>query len=237
MTNVDTVQETERPAGGGPTEQHDPVPAVIDWLVGLLTGVIGLVLTAVGVGMYAQVDRAMIADAVAEEGVSVEGLTESEFITAASQFVDWFAVGVGLTGIASVVAAGAFVLGRRRTRRRVAREGGTTATFLACAVYGAVVTALVSFVPGSAVAGGGVAAYLHGDAGVRTGAAAGLLGAALTIPLLVSLAAGILAGAGAVGELGGGAFLVAIVVGAELIALAISGGLGALGGFLVDRFA
>lgn len=237
MTNIDTVQEADRPAGEGPTDRHDPVPAVIDWLVGILTGVIGLVLTAVGVGMFIRVDQAMIADAVAEEGVSVNGLTESEFVTAAGQFVDWLAVGMVLTGLAAVVGAAAFVLVRRRTRRRVSREGGTTATFLACAVYGAVVTALVSFVPGSAIAGGGAAAYLHDDSSVRTGAAAGLLGTALTIPLLVSLAVGVLAGAGAVGELAGGALLVVILLSAELLTLGINGGLGALGGFLVDRFA
>lgn len=236
MTNVDTVQESAQPAAGGPTDRYDPVPAVIDWLVGLLTGVVGLVLTTIGIGMYTQVDQAMITEAVTEEGVEVNGLTQSEFIAAAGQFVDWFAVGVVLTGLVSVVGAAAFVAMRRRTRRRVAQEGGTTATFWACAVYGAVVTALVSFIPGSAIVGGGAASYLHDGDSVRTGTAAGVVGTILTIPLVAFLAVGFIAGAGAVGKLAGGALLAVLVIGAELVALTVNAGLGALGGFLVARF-
>ena len=236
MTNVDAVQETGRPASGGPTDSYDPVPPVIDWLVGLLTGVIGLVLTAIGVGLYTQVDQAMITEAVTEEGVEVNGLTESEVITAAGQFGDWLAIGVVLTGLASVVGAAAFVIVRRRTRRRVAQDGGTTATFWACAVYGAIITALVSFIPGSAVVGGGAAAYLHDGDSVRTGTAAGVVGTILTVPLVAFLAIGFIAGAGAVGELAGGALLAALVIGAELVALLVNAEFGALGGFLVARF-
>ena len=235
-TNVDTVQETGRPASGGPTDSYDPVPAVIDWLVGLVTGVIGLVLTAIGVGLYTQIDQAMITEAVTEDGVEVNGVTESEVITAAGQFVDWLSIGVVLTGLASVVGATAFVIVRRRTRRRVAQDGGTTATFWTCAVYGAIMTALVSFIPGSAVVGGGAAAYLHDGDSVRTGTAAGVVGTILTIPLVAFLAVGFIAGGGAVGELGGGALLAVLVIGGELVAVTINGGLGALGGFLVARF-
>lgn len=236
MTNVDTVQDAGRPAGGGSAEEHDPVPAAADWLLGILTGVIGLVLTAIGVGMYTRVDRALIADLVAEEGVQVNGLTEAEFITAAGEFVDWFAIGVVLTGIVLVVGAAAFLVARRRTRRRVTREGGTTATFWACAIYGAVVTALASFIPGSAIFGGGAAAYLHdSDTSLRTGAAAGLVGSLLVLPLLAFLAVGLVAGAGAIGEAAAGTVLVALVVGAQMLAVAINVGFGALGGFLVDR--
>jgi hypothetical protein len=237
MTNIDTVQETGHPPGGRPTDRHDPVPAVADWLIGLLTGVIGLVLTGIGVGLYTQVDKGRITETVTEEGVEVTGLTQSEVITAAGQFVDWVALGVILTGLVSVAGAGAFIILRRRTRRRVAQEGGTTATFWACAVYGAVVTALVSFIPGSAIVGGGAAAYLHdGDSSVRTGAAAGVVGTILTIPLVAFLAIGFIAGGGAVGELADGALLAAMILGAELVALMVNVGAGALGGFLFARF-
>lgn len=237
MTNVDTVREDDRPPAGGSTDRYDPVPAVVDWLIGLLTGVIGLGLTVVGVGMYTRVDRSLIVEIVTEESVEVNGLTQAEFITAAGHFVDWLALGIIVTGLLSVVGAAVFVVVRRRTRQRVAREGGTTATFFACAIYGATVTALVSFLPGSAVVGGGAATYLHdGDSGVRTGAAAGAVGAMLTLPLLAFLAVGFIAGAGAVGELAGGALLTGLVVGAGSIGLILNAGLGALGGFLVDRF-
>ncbi|MFB6297407.1 MAG: DUF5518 domain-containing protein [Salinirussus sp.] len=233
MTDGDTV----RPGAEGPGAKHDPVPAAIDWLLGIVTGAIGLALTLAGAGTYAWIDRALIADAVATDGVRVEGLSPEEFVTAAGPFVDWFAVGVAVTGLGLVAGAVAFVRARRRTRRRVARDGGTTATFRACAVYGAAVTVLVSFVPGSTVVGGAVAAYLHaGDSGIRIGAVAGLIGFALSVPLLVFLSVGLLAGAGKIGALAAGAVLVGVVVVAELVALALTAGLGALGGFLVSRF-
>lgn len=236
MTNVDTVGETDRPASRGSTDGHDPVPVIVDWIIGILTGVIGLALTAVGAGILSQVDRSQITDVVTEEEVEVNGLSESEFITAADAFTDWLAFGLILTGLVTLVVAVAFLVARRRTRRRFAREGGTTATFWACAVYGAVVTMLASFIPGSAIVGGGAAASLRdSDESVRTGAAAGLVGAALTIPLVACIAAGMVAGGEAIGEFGNGALLAVIVIGAELLTLAINAGLGALGGFLADR--
>ncbi|WP_135366376.1 hypothetical protein [Halosimplex halophilum] len=239
MTDVDTVRDVDRPNADGPTEGRDPVPAVADWLLGLVAGAIGLVLSAVGVGLYARVDRALLTDFVTSEEVEVNGLTPAEAVTAGVPFVDWLAAGLVVTGLVLVGAAAAFVVARRRTRRRVDREGGTTATFRACAVYGAAVTALVSFVPGSAIAGGSAAAYLLGDddAGVRVGAAAGLVGWALTAPLLVFVAGGFLAGADAIGQLAGGAVLVGIIVAGELLALAINAALGGVGGFLVGKFA
>jgi hypothetical protein len=236
MTNVDTVQDRRRPAADGSSGGHDPVPAAVDWLLGILTGVIGLVLAAIGVDIYFRVDQAAIADVVADDNVQVNGLTESEFVTAAGPFVDWLAAGIVVTGLVCVLAAVAFVVARRRTRRRVAQEGGTTATFRACAVYGAVMTTLASFVPGSAVVGGGTAAYLHnGDSGIRTGAAAGLGSTVLAIPLVVFVAVGFIAGAGAIERLADGTLLAALVLVAELIALAINTSLGALGGFLAAR--
>lgn len=237
MTNVDTVQENSRPPAGGPTDSYDPVPPVVDWLIGLFAGVVGLVLTAVGVGMYTRVDSSLIAEVVTEESVDINGLTKAEFITAAGPFVEWLAVGMVVTGLMSLVGAVAFVTLRRRTRKRVAREGGTTATYFACAVYGAAVTALVSFVPGSAIAGGGAAAYLHdGDSSVRTGAAAGAVGAVLTLPMLAFVAAGFVAGAMAISELAGGALIASFVIGAGAIGLLLNVGFGGLGGYLVDRF-
>jgi hypothetical protein len=210
---------------------------VVDWLLGLVAAVIGLVLIAVGIGLYTRVDRALIAEAVTAEGVQLEGLTPAEVVTAGGPLVDWLAVGVATTGIGLVAGAVAFVVARRRTRRRVASEGGTTATFLACAVYGAAVATVLSFLPASTIAGGAAASYLHdGDSGVWVGAAAGLVGVALTVPLLVSFVVGLLAGASAIGQLAGGAVLAGLVVGGELLALGIALALGALGGYLVSRF-
>lgn len=237
MTDIDTTHNTGQSASGEPAEGRDPVPDVVDWLLGLVAAVIGLVLIAVSALLYTRVDSALIADTVTAEGVQLEGLTPAEAVTAAEPLVDWLAVGVGTTGLGLVAGAVAFVAVRRRTRRRVSREGGTTATVLACAVYGAAVATLLSFLPGSTVAGGAAAAYVHdGDSGTRVGAAAGLVGVALTVPLLLFLVVGLLAGASAIGQSAGGAVLAGLVIGAELLALGISAALGALGGFLAARF-
>jgi hypothetical protein len=81
-----------------------------------------------------------------------------------------------------------------------------------------------------------VAAYLHEDgSALRVGATTGLVGWALTVPLLLSLAAGLFAGSAVVNALSGGVVLAGIVLVGELLALALNAGFGALGGFLADR--
>ena len=238
MGNGDTARTESQLGSGGLPERYDPVPRVVDWVLGVLVGAVGFVLTAVGVGMYTEVDRALIAESVTRESVEVNGLTESEFVTAASSFLDYFAVGTGLIGFALVVGAVAFVVARRRTRARVARAGGTTATFWACTAYGAIVTGVLSFVLPvvAALAGGGVAAYISGDGdGARTGAAAGLLGTVLIIPWQVVVALGLNAGLGSVGESPGGVFVALVALVAALAWVVINAGAGAVGGFLADR--
>jgi len=122
------------------------------------------------------------------------------------------------------------------TCRQLSRDGGTTATFWVCAAYGAAVAVVASFVPGSTIVGGGAAAYLRdSDDSVRVGAATGLVGAGLTVPLVAFLGVGFLAGGVAVGELGGGAVLAAITAGGAVLTVAVTAGFGALGGFLADR--
>lgn len=236
MTDVDTRHDTGRPDTKAPREGRDPVPAAVDWLLGTVAAVAGFVLTAVGIGMYTLVDRAVIVEFVTAESTELNGLTTAEVIAAGVPFVDWFSVGLVITGFGLVVAAVGFVRARRRTRRRVASEGGTTATFWASAVYGAAVTALLSFIPGAGIVGGGLAAHLQeSGSATRVGAASGLVGWVLTVPLLGFLAVGMLAGASTIDMLAGGVVLVGIVVVAELVALVFTVGVGALGGYAADR--
>jgi hypothetical protein len=237
MTDTGATRDTARHDTDGPAEGRDPVPGAVDWLLGTVAAAVGLVLTAVGIGLYARVDRELIAEFVTAESTEPNGLTTAETITAGVPFVDWLSAGLAVTGVGLVVAALWFVRARRRTRHRVTNEGGTTATFWASAVYGAAVTAVVSFIPGAGVIGGGLAARLRESrSGARIGAAAGLVGWVLTVPLLASLAIGLLAGASAVDMLAGGVALAGITVGSELVALAFNVGAGALGGYVVDRF-
>jgi hypothetical protein len=238
MGDTQTVRNPGRADAKPPTEGRDPVPAAVDWVLGAVTALVGLAMTAVGAGLYARVDRSVIAEVIAADSTEVNGLSPAEAVTAGVPFVDWFSIGVLLTGLGLVAAAVVFVRARRRTRRRVASEGGTTATLWASAVYGAAVTSLVSFVPGAGVAGGAVAAYLRKEgSALRVGATTGLVGWILTVPLLVFLAAALVAGAGAIDNLPGGIVLVGIVLVGELVALALNVGFGALGGYLADRVA
>lgn len=235
MTNVDTAQQRRQPAAEGPESSYDPVPAVIDWLLGVATGIVGLILVAVGAGMYTQIDEAAITDVITSEGVELNGVSQAEAITAAGPFVDWLAIGFMLTGLVATFGAASFIIARHRTRRQVTETGGTTATFWACTIYGAAVTALVSFVPGSATVGGGLAAHLHDGDSVRVGSAAGAVGTALAIPFTIATAAGLVAGAAAIGKLVGGTLLATLLVGAGLVGVLFNAGLGALGGIAAAR--
>lgn len=239
MTDTDPARTAGGSLGGADAvDDRDPVPAALDWLVGAVVGLVGLALTAVGVGLFIRVDRAAIASAIAAEGTELNGLTPTEAVAAGTPFVDWLAIGTAASGLVALAGAVWFVRARRRVRDRVAREGGTTATFWACAVYGAAVTALTSFLPVAALLGGGTAAYLRGgEAGARVGAASGLVGYVLTVPMLAGLAVGLVAGGSAIGEFAGGVTLAGLVVVAQLVALAINAGLGAVGGVLAVRLA
>jgi hypothetical protein len=238
MEKTNTIHQDTQPDPRGAPNKHNPVPGAVDWVLGAVLGVMGIAMSAVGIFMYTNIDRASIADAVAQDDVQLNGLTQSEFISAADPFVDWLAAGIGLTGLIAVGGAVAFVVARRRTRRQVSRNGGTTATFWACAVYGGAVTALISSVIplASSIGGGASAAYLrNGDSDARIGAAAGAIGTVLMIPLLVFLGIGLIAGGEAIGESAGGVLLASITIGGGLIGVAINVGVGALGGLLAGR--
>lgn len=216
------------------------MPSVVDWVVAILAGIAGLALTAVSIGLYTQLDTESIRDVIVEQEVQPNGITRSELISAAEPFVDWLAVGLGITGLALMGFAVMYVRARQRTRRRVSQNGGTTATFVPCMVYGVVAASLISsVVPGlGAIAGGSVGAYLYdSDSGTRVGGITGLVAFALTLPLLGSIGVGMIAGGMAISELAGGAALAGIIAVSGLLGAAFSTGAGALGGYLIDRFA
>ncbi len=238
MSNVNTETDTGGRSGSGPTAGSDPVPEAVDWVISGVAGVIGLFVTVFGAWLFVTVDREAIADAIRAEGVDLNGITRSEAITAGVPFVDWFAVGIVVTGLLLAFGAGLFIRRRRATRRRVDREGGTTATFCATAVYGAAVTIVTSFVPVSAAIGGGVAASLRdGRDATRVGAAAGAFPTVLSVPFVVFLSVGFLLGADAIGQLGGGVFFAGISVLGLLFAGVFNTVLGAAGGWVADRWA
>lgn len=239
MPNLNTDTDTTTPPDSDPFPGRDPVPAAVDWAISGLTAASGILATVVGAWLFVFVDRDLIADVVTAESVEVNGITPSEAITAGVPFVEWVAVGIAVSGVLLIAGAAIFTLKRRATRRRVDAESGTTATFWACTVYGAAVTVLTSFVPFSSAIGGGAAAYLHADEddSVRVGAASGALLSLLSVPLVVFLAVGLLAGADVIGQLAGGILLVGGMVFGTLVGVVLNAGLGALGGWAASRWA
>ncbi len=100
------------------------------------------------------------------------------------------------------------------------------------ALIGAVVTAVLSFVPLSPVLGGGVAGYLHRERGVTVGAISGLLAA---LPLLVVLwiVFGVFSFVLGAAEVPQGSALVGVVLTlVVVVVVAYSAVLGAVGGVL-----
>jgi hypothetical protein len=238
MSSLNTETDTGGRSGGGPTAGRDPVPEVVDWAISGVAGVIGLFVTAFGAWLFVAVDRQFISDIVRAEGVELNGITPAEAITAGVPFVEWSAVGIAVTGLVLALGAGLFIRRRRATRRRVDREGGTTATFWAATVYGAAVTVVTSFIPVSAALGGGVAASIRdGRDAVRVGAAAGAFPTALSAPFVVFLSVAFLLATDAIGQPGGGVFLAGISLFGLLFAGLINAGLGAAGGWVADRWA
>lgn len=240
MSNADTRHNDGKLSPGSSPDEHDPVPGVVDWILGILAGIVGLALTVVSIDIYTQTDEELIRDVITEQDGQLEGITQSELVSAAEPFLDWLAIGFGLTGLVLIGLAVVYIRARRRTRRRVSREGGTTATFLSCTVYGAAAGSLISsIIPGlGALMGGGVGAHLYdGDSNVRVGAATGLASYALQLPLVVCVGIGAVAGGAAINELAAGATLAGVLVFSGLVWVAINTGLGALGGYLGDRFA
>ncbi|MUV89679.1 hypothetical protein GJ629_07035 [Halapricum sp. CBA1109] len=237
MSSVNTESDTGGRPENGPTAGRDPVPEAVDWAISGVVGLIGLFVTVFGAWLFVAIDRQVISDAVRAEGVELNGITPSEAVTAGVPFVEWSAVGIVVTGLLLALGAGLFIRRRRATRRRVDREGGTTATFWAATVYGAAVTVVTSFVPVSAAVGGGVAASLRdGRDATRVGAAAGVFPTALSAPFVLLLSVGFLVGADAIGQLGGGVFLAGISLFGLLFAGVFNAVLGAAGGWIADRW-
>lgn len=239
-------QETQRYAGMSTTQQAgdrpadtdvEPVPEVLEWLVGAVLAIGGLVLAMGGSAILWASDERVIARAIeqgiADGSIQTDVLTPSQLTALASETAFWLGLGLVITGLGLVVVAVVYVVGRRRTRRSTG--GGSLREILfAHALLGAIATGLLSFLPVSPVFGGGVAGYVHRRAGSATkaGAVSGLLawipvaviGGFLAVGLGTGLNRGEVQGLGPV-------VAMAVVVGI-LVALVYLVGLSALGGYI-----
>ena len=229
MTETDdsTVQrgsDTARALGKG-----------VDWAVTAVLVLGGLLLGLLGFFLNAAVDRAEIAELVAEGTLQSAVLSDAELVDITYALAWWGGVGLAVVGLLLVVGGVAFVTFRRRIRTRRAELGVTGPDTTTNAIVGAIVTVVTSFVPISPVLGGLVAGYLQkGERmdGARVGGLSGLVVSAPIALLFVSLIIGLFGVSTEVGA-GFGAGLVAVALAiAAIVAVLYMVVLSAIGGYI-----
>jgi hypothetical protein len=211
-----------------------PVPAVVDWIVGALLALVGFAMALGGTALFVAIDRSEIREAVADEEIQSDVLTDPELVDVTQAVATWTGVGLIAIGAVLVVVGLGFAVLRHRAHRRAA-PGEPVRSYRTNALYGAIVTVVLSFVPLSQILGGVVAGYLEvgsSDRVLGVGALSGVLSVAPVLALLAFVLGGVVAGLLEVGE-GGFAILVAaalLFTAALLMAFVVA--LGAFGGYV-----
>jgi hypothetical protein len=216
-----------------------PVPAVVDWIVGVLLALVGLAAALGGTAMFVAIDRSEIRDAVANGDVQSDVLTDPELVDVTQSLATWTSVGLLATGAVLLVSGLGFAVLRHRAHRRAA-AGEQVSGYGANALYGAIVTVVLSFVPLSQVLGGLVAGYLEAASSDRVlgvGALSGVLAVAPVLALLAFVLGGVVAGLVGIGEGGFALIVAAALVFAAALLAAFGAALGALGGYAGGRIA
>jgi hypothetical protein len=217
-----------------------PFPEYVDWLAAAFVALTGLAFAAGGSVLFAVADRELLAaDIGAGElrMVLVERtLTEAESLTFATALVNWTGIGLLVTGLGLVVFAVGFGVGRHRSHRE--RDADTGDSPRTRAVFGAVATTLLSFLPLSPVFGGGFAAYLGRETsenGATVGALSGLFAVVPALSVLGFVTVGVVTGLSKVEATEFGLFAVAAMAFLALFVALYGAGFGALGGVLGAR--
>jgi hypothetical protein len=218
----------ETPAGQISTDTHT-APAfdrTIDWVIGAVLGLVGVLVALGGATLHSVTTQATVADLVRESEFQSEVLTEAEAVDALVALGQWGGIGFVAVGGLLVVLGVGVVIAHARARNH---DRGTPRWILG--VVGALIGAVLSFVPLSPALGGGAVGYLDPDPdrnGLGTGALAGVFG---SLPLLL---VGVFAGVGLLVGVPGEAATVAaaLLAFAGLFALAYFVGVSAVGGYL-----
>lgn len=210
----------------------DP-PAVFDrlfdWAVAAFLGITGLLSALVGGSLYSFIDRADVAGTVAASEFRSEVLTETEAVDLLLAVSQWVGLGLVVLGALAGAVGVAVVVANGRARR----AGRPTPRWI-LGLVGAMVGALLAFVPLSPALGGAIAGYLDHDpavSGLGVGTVAGLFAALPVVVLTLSVGAGLVDGLppGLVPA------AMAILAVATLGSLAYLVGLSAVGGYLGRR--
>ncbi|WP_136688555.1 DUF5518 domain-containing protein [Halorhabdus amylolytica] len=201
----------------------------LDWAIGVILGVLGLLIALGGAALYFAVDRPEIATFIREGEFQSEVLTEVEAIDALVAFGTWGGIGVAAAGITIVSVAIAVVVAHGHARR----DGRGTPHWI-LGVVGAIVNTLLSFVPLSPLLGGAAASYLSTEretSGVAAGTFAGLFTILPALVALVFVSVGLFTGLPGASA---AAAVAALVVGG-LLAIVYVVGFSALGGYVGRR--
>jgi hypothetical protein len=234
-----TSESDETAMGSGTGRQEpDELPRFVDWLVAGVIVLIGLALVVGGWALFGTADPEFIAQLVEDGVIQSDVFSGQELVDVTVALAWWGGIGLLVAGVGTWLAAVAFLILRRRERRRA----GSRRSVVTNAIVGAVASAVLAFVPLSQIAGGAVAGYLQ--RGSRSGnlTAGGLSALFAVLPAVVVVAfvvVGLVEGAGGATEFGGVALVGAFSVVVGLFAVLFTVALGALGGFvggeLVDR--
>lgn len=227
---------TEDDDGTASSYRSHPLPAVVHWIVGALLVLVGLATMVGGSALTFVVDRAMIEQGIADGTIEAEGLTEAEAVEVLTSLAQWTGVGLLAVGAGLVIVAVWYALVQRR-RENVAGEDGSS-YFWTSALLGAVVSALLSFIPFSPIVGGAAAGYLEKQASGRAlaaGAVSGVLAMAPLVVLTAFVLVGVTLGLLALETSGLAILVVAVLLLVSVFVAAIGAGLGALGGYVGGR--
>lgn len=247
-----TPQEGRTTREGGPPEseptgkhagREGPLPEFVDWILGAFIALSGMLAIVAGSAVTFIIDEDVLAEAIEDEDVTVTvgttDLTEAEAVEVADALTSWVGVGLLVIGLGLILFAVGYVLLRRRAQNRH-RRGGPISSYGAHAVLGAVITAVVSFLPFSPVLGGGVAGYLERAESTRTisvGTLAGFLPAVPVVVFLLFLLAGLVSGLLAVDQTAAAVVAGTAVFFSAMLVATVGAVLGALGGFIGGRLA
>jgi hypothetical protein len=230
-------------AAEGTDESDRPLPEYVDWLVAAAVALGGLALTVGGVVLTLLADRDLLAEGIESGEITVavfeRDLTVAQQVAFATDVLDWTGIGLLVTGVGLLLFAVGFAVARRRAHRRTG-PGDRVETYRSNAVYGAVATAVLSFLPFSPVAGGALAGYLEhrwSDRSLGVGALSGVLVAVPTLLVLLFVTVGMYAGLSSIDETGLGTVTAATMLFVGLFVVALTAGLGALGGLVGGRIA
>lgn len=214
--------------------RHGRYPEWIDWVLGAIAVLVGMLAIVVGSALAFVVDRTLLAAGLEEAEpivVATRELTDAEALELMAAVVEWTGIGVLVTGIGLVLAGLWYGWRRRRSRRGAAPID----SYWGFAVLGAFATAFLSFLPLSPILGGLLAGYLERAESERTVSVGALAGVLPIVPVAVIMAfvfVGLIDGLLAVDAVGVAIFSGATMVFAVTLTAVIAAGLGAAGGFI-----